>query len=222
MKGLLVVLFFASSHFFVVSFFSLHLHVKSPPPPTVSFTSYIFFHSAMTYETDCASKTSYSHTVLVLLLLVFLVLLRLLQLHAEKKLFVCCCFVSKSFLTQHLGSVSDMCYLTKHFPERFQSHLFECEAFDPPAAVVRQVRMWSLARCDARRDCRREGEEGEDKCDESFRAENAGGVAKYSRINVRSLVLFLHALCGNALFLFKKMMKIRFLFVLQFKNYRNN
>ena len=50
--------------------------------------------------------------------------------------------------------------------------------------------MWSLARCDARTDCKREGEEGKDKCDESLRAENAGGVTKYTPINVGSLVVF--------------------------------
>ena len=76
---------------------------------------------------------------------------------------VCVC-VSESLSLDYLVVFSlrflfvpDMCYLMKHFPERFQSHLFQCEAFDPPAAVVRQVQMWSLARCDDSRDCREEG-----------------------------------------------------------------
>ncbi|XP_070197000.1 uncharacterized protein [Littorina saxatilis] len=98
---------------------------------------------------------------------------------------------------------SYMCYLTKHFPG--PSHLFECEAFDPPAAVSRQVRMWSLARCDDRRDCRRE-EEGEDRCDESLRARNAGLKSKLylNPVTLSLVIAFTLIVILSAVFVFRR------------------
>ncbi|XP_076470106.1 uncharacterized protein LOC143300375 [Babylonia areolata] len=79
-----------------------------------------------------------------------------------------------------------MCYLSRHFPQRAQSQLFQCQAFDPPLTVSRQVRMWSLARCDHRRDCRLEGEEGQDRCD-SVRGVTASGSSKTLYMNPLAL-----------------------------------
>ncbi|KAL8564606.1 hypothetical protein ACOMHN_032162 [Nucella lapillus] len=81
-----------------------------------------------------------------------------------------------------------MCYLSRHFPQLAQRHLFQCEAYtqapqegspqgespQTPPPFSRQVRMWSLARCDDRRDCRLPEEEGKERC------ENMLGVSSRS------------------------------------------